>query len=88
MLEPGARIGDAAERGASFGNGFAHRAFKNRDEQVVFAAEVQIDRAGGDAGGARDVGDLRLKNPCRANTSVAARRIASRLSTAGVCGRP
>ena len=39
----------------------AHRALEERDQQVVLAAEVEVDRAGGDAGGARDVGDLRLE---------------------------
>ena len=36
----------------------AHGALEDRDEQVVLAAEVEVDGAGGDAGGARDVGDL------------------------------
>ena len=36
----------------------AHGALEDRDEQVVLAAEVEVDGAGGDAGGAGDVGHL------------------------------
>ena len=58
-----ARIGDALERRAPFGDRLAHRPLEQRHEQVVLAAEVEIDRAGGDAGGASHVGDLRLEEP-------------------------
>ena len=53
-----ARVGRADERRAPFGDGVLHRAFEDRDEQVVLAAEVEIDGAGGDAGGLGHVGDL------------------------------
>ena len=59
--QPLARIVDAGERGAAFGERLAHRALEDRDEQVVLAAEVEVDGAGGDAGGAGDVGDLRVE---------------------------
>ena len=60
-VEPLARIVDAGERGAALGDRLAHRPLEERDEQVVLAAEVEIDGAGGHAGGAGDVGHLRLE---------------------------
>ena len=59
--QPLARVGDALERGAALGNRLAHRALEDRHQQVVLAAEVQVDGAGGDAGDAGDVGHLRLE---------------------------
>src|SRR3990172_5277430 len=41
-----------------------HRLFDDRDQQVVLAAEVQVDGAGGDPGGAGDVGDLGAVESC------------------------
>jgi len=48
--------GRAAEREV-----LAHAALEDRDEQIVLALEVEIHGAGGDAGGAGDVGDLRVE---------------------------
>ena len=59
--QPLVRIGDALERRAPFGDRLAHRALEQRDQQVVLAAEVEVDRAGRHAGGAGDVGHLRLE---------------------------
>ena len=46
---------------ASGGNRLGHRPLEDRNQQVVLAAEVEVDGAGGDAGAARDVGDLRVE---------------------------
>ena len=46
------------DAGAAVRDRLAHRPLEDRDEQVVLAAEVEVDGAGGDAGGAGDVGDL------------------------------
>ena len=59
--QPLGGIGDAVERGAALGEHLAHRALEDRDQQVVLALEVEIDGAGRHAGGAGDVGDLRLE---------------------------
>ena len=56
--QPLGRIAQIGDRGAAGLQTLAHAALEDRDEQVVFAFEVEIDRAGGDAGGAGDVGDL------------------------------
>ena len=37
---------------------FVHRPLEDRDQQVVFAVEVEVDGACGDAGDPRNVGDL------------------------------
>ena len=41
----------------------AHGALEDRREEVVLAAEVEVDGAGRDAGGAGDVGHLRVEEP-------------------------
>ena len=51
--------------GAPFGDRLVHRALEDRDEQVVLAAEIEVDGAGGDARGAGDVGDLRVEEAAR-----------------------
>ena len=61
LAQPLDRVGHAGERRAAFGDRLLHRALEDRDEQVVLAAEVEVDGAGGDAGGAGDVGDLRVE---------------------------
>ena len=38
-----------------------HRLLEDRDEQVVLAAEVQVDGAGGDPGGSCDVRNLSIE---------------------------
>ena len=56
------------ERGEALtavGDRLLHRPLENRDEEVVLAAEVEIDRAGGDACGAGDVGDLGVEEAAR-----------------------
>ena len=63
--QPLARIADARDAPAPLGDARPHRALEDRDEQVVLAAEVEIDGAGGDAGGARDVGDLGVEEAAR-----------------------
>ena len=55
----------AATLSRPVGDRLLHRALEDRDEQVVLAAEVEIDRAGGDAGGAGDVGDLGVEEAAR-----------------------
>ena len=52
------RVGEGADAAPAVGDRLLHRALEDRDEEVVLAAEVEVDRAGGDAGGAGDVGDL------------------------------
>ena len=56
--EPLDRIAHGGDRRASLLEAIAHRPLEDGDEEVVLAAEVQVDGAGGDAGRARDVGDL------------------------------
>ena len=56
--EPLGRIGEVGDLGAAVGQPFTHAALEDRHQQVVLALEVQVDGAGRDAGGARDVGDL------------------------------
>ena len=46
---------------ASGGNRLGHRPLEDRNQQVVLALEIEIDGAGGDAGGTGDVGDLRIE---------------------------
>ena len=51
---------------ASGGDRLLHRFLEDRDQQVVLASEVQIDRACGDAGRARHVGHLCIEEAaCR-----------------------
>ena len=59
--QPFARIRRGRGGRASLRQAFAHRALEDRHEQVVFAAEIQIHRPGGDAGGVGDVRDLRVE---------------------------
>ena len=61
MLRSRARVVERRDAAAPFGDRFGHRALEDRDEQVVLAPEVEVDGAGGDAGGAGDVGDLRIE---------------------------
>src|SRR4029453_13716466 len=61
VAEPLQGIRDAGERGASLGDRLGHHALEDRDEQVVLAAEVEVDGACGHPGRARDVGDLRAE---------------------------
>ena len=55
------RIAERRDAGPAVGDRLAHRPLEDRDEQVVLAAEIEVDSAGGDAGGARHVGDLRVE---------------------------
>ena len=50
-------------RGSRLGERFAHRALEELDEDVVLAAEIQVDGARGHPRGARDVGDLGVEEP-------------------------
>ena len=59
--KPRLGLSDALERRAPLGNRLSHGAFEERDEQVVLAAEVEIDGAGRHARVAGHVGHLRLK---------------------------
>ena len=59
------RIVEAGDALAPGGDRLLHRLFEDRDEQVVLAAEVEVDRAGGDAGGPRHVGDLGVEVAAR-----------------------
>ena len=61
--EPLDGVVEPVEHGPSLGEPFAHGPLEDRDEQVVLAAEVEVDRAGGDARGARDVGHLGVEEP-------------------------
>ena len=56
--QPLGRIAEARHRLLTVGERFAHGPLEDGDEQVVLAAEIEVNGAGGDAGGARDVGDL------------------------------
>ena len=49
----------AGDRGLERAVELLHAALEQRDQQVVLALEVEVDRAVGDAGFLRDVGDLR-----------------------------
>src|SRR5262249_15975599 len=53
------------DAGAAVGNRFAHGPLEDGDEQVVLAAEIQIDRAGGDACGSGDIRHLSVEEPPR-----------------------
>ena len=55
------RIGDVRDSRASLREPLLHRTLEDGDEDVVLAAEVQVDRAGGDAGGSGDVRHLRVE---------------------------
>ena len=57
-----ASAGDAV---AAVRDRLPHRPLEDRDQQVVLAPEVEVDGAGGDAGGARDVGDLGVEEAAR-----------------------
>ena len=80
----------------ALGDRLLHRALEDRDEQVVLAAEVEVDRAGGDAGGPGDVGDLGVEEAARgegvdggAEDRVAlVAAIESRRRRNGTAGRP
>ena len=61
--QPLAGIGEVGHDGPALGEPFAHAALEDRDQQIVLALEVEVDRAGGDAGGARDIGDLSVEIP-------------------------
>ena len=76
--KPVDRVGDVGQRGPPFGDGVLHGALEDRDQQVVLAAEIEVDGAGGDARDAGDVGDLGLEVAvagehldCRAQDGVA-----------------
>ena len=58
LPQPIDRIAQAGDALAAFGDRRRHRPLEDRDEQVVLAAEIEVDGAGGDARGASDVGDL------------------------------
>ena len=75
-----------------FGDRLAHRPLEDRDEQVVLAAEVEVDGAGGDARRARDVGHLRIEEAALGEDLDGGAQIAARLSArlgavGGVGGR-
>ena len=59
------RIVEARDAVAPGGDRLFHRFLEDRDEQVVLAAEVEVDRAGGDAGGPRHIGDLGVEVAAR-----------------------
>src|SRR4029078_12514378 len=55
------RVGERRHAGPPVRDRRAHRPLEDRDEEVVLAAEVEIDSAGADAGRAGHVGDLRVE---------------------------
>ena len=57
------RIPHLRHRGSRLGERFAHRALEQLDEDVVLAAEIQVDGAGGHPRGARHVSDLGVEKP-------------------------
>ena len=63
--QPLDRIGQGVDAPPAVGDRLLHRPLEDRDEEVVLAAEVEVDRAGGDAGGAGDVGDLGVEEAAR-----------------------
>ena len=54
-------VGESRKSLTSLGDGGGHGLLEDRDEQVVLAPEIQVDRSSGHAGFARDVGDLRAE---------------------------
>jgi hypothetical protein len=80
--EPFNGVRDVDQCGPSFGDGVLHRPLEDRHQQVVLAAEVEVDCTGRDAA-TRDVGDLGLEVAVLANTLMAARRMAPRRRTRG-----
>jgi hypothetical protein len=79
-------VASLGERGAPFLDGLAHGAVEDRGEDLVLAAEVEVDRAGGDAGAFAMSATWAPKKPCFAKVAVAASRMAVRLSVAAaVC---
>ena len=56
--QPFPRIDDAVQSLPTSSQGIAHRPLEERHQQVVLAAEVEVDGAGSDAGGAGDVRHL------------------------------
>ena len=63
--KPRRRVGERRHAGAPCVDRLAHGAIEDRDEQVVLAAEIQVDGAGGDPCGPRDVGHLRVEEAAR-----------------------
>ena len=61
FAQPLDRIGQGVDAPPTVGDGVFHRSLEDRDEEVVLAAKVQVDRAGGDTGGAGDVCDLSVE---------------------------
>ena len=57
------RILHLRDRGSRLGERFAHRALEQLDEDVVLAAEIQVDGARRHPRGARDVSDLGVEKP-------------------------
>ena len=60
-----ARRGARREAFTPGGNRLFHRPLEDRDQQVVLAAEVEVDRSGRDAGAARHVGHLGIEEAAR-----------------------
>ena len=86
--QPLERIGDAGERGPALGDRLAHHPLEDRDQQVVLAAEVEVDgarRRRRRCGRRRRPG--RRRSRCAAKVRMAARRMASRLSPRGAAAR-
>jgi hypothetical protein len=61
--EPLDGIREVLERRSSLLARFTHRLLEDGDQQVVLVPEVQVDGAGGDPRGPRDVGHLRVEVP-------------------------
>jgi hypothetical protein len=54
--------GDALAAG---GDGLLHGLLEDRDQEIVLAAEIEVNGAGRDAGRTGDIGDLGVEEPAR-----------------------
>ena len=61
--EPFGGVADLGGRGAGLRERLARRPLEQLHQQVVFTAEIQVDRAGRDSCRACDVGDLGIEKP-------------------------
>jgi hypothetical protein len=59
------RMGVSLQTAPARLDGFLHRPLENRNQQVVLAAEIEVDRAGRDARRTRHVGDLGVEKAAR-----------------------
>ncbi len=87
LAQPIVRAAESRDALPSLRDGLLHRALEDRDEEVVLAAEIQIDGSGGDARGAGDVGDLGVEESvCREGVDGGAQECVALVESVG-CGR-